>query len=108
MDLHQYLQALRLQLRQEVAGVNDGVYFTRLTVHFDRLHINTNDEEEEIYEVLTLATRPTAEILDLDTWLIDLHSWMDEKFDNFVKLGSGWRVQQIKNFSIYFSIFPVF
>ena len=45
-----------------MAGVNDGVYFTRLSVHFDRPHINSNDEEAEIDEVLTFVIRPTADI----------------------------------------------
>ena len=44
-------------------------------------------------------------MLDVNTWLSSLHSWMDEEIDNFVKLGSGWRVQCIDTYTLNFPSF---
>ena len=101
-----YMDALRHPLYTATRNLENGSYLIRVEVMFERPLMNENMEVElSRWERFTRNARPSGELVDFDTWLREITSWLEKMIEEYTKLSSGWRVREIDTFTFSHSIF---
>lgn len=110
-DVRTYMRGLVTTIRDHISTDDiNGIFHLDIQVRFDRPFLGSmnSDPSDEITHDFTSSMMTVASLSDLTTWSDQLVMWMDGELDKFTKMGSGWRVINLRRCRLRLSSAPVF